>query len=55
MNFEELGKVAYEAFQKAVGDDIQRLKWEDLSAKSQVREKWIAIAKAVIDASKGST
>jgi hypothetical protein len=48
---EELGKVAYQKFQEVVGEDPARLPWDDLAPKSLVREKWIAIAKAVVDAS----
>jgi len=49
---EELGRAAYEAFQKAIGVDSARLAWDNLeieakSRRSPVREKWIAVAKAV--------
>ena len=46
--WEDLGRVAYEEFGRQTGQDPARLAWERLDEKSRVREKWVAIARAVV-------
>ena len=48
MTWEELGRVAYEEFGRQTGGDPARLAWDRLDEKSRVREKWVAIARAVV-------